>query len=346
MAHRILLTRRDLDGHGAYFHHARATGGGDLFRIHRGTYLEIDAEVAESITPVERFAARAIAIGNRNVGVISGTAAAVLWHLPLETRRLTDAVTVTRASSGRATTGVEFRRAELADHEVVEIAGVRVTSIARTLRDLTIGLPVEEAYAAMNAALRYGHDVSPMRYYKGQAAKRMKWLLDNAHGRSDSVGESLLDYRLLVAGIEPPLRQPSVFDEDGTFVGRPDLLWSAGAIHEFDGTGKWLRNDGSAAKSRIRRAQRRGADLEALGWLVTSSQWTDVAGKSDVVTRIQQSLDQAAKLPQPRGSVHLLPLPPMELPDWGELFEVPSRFHYANNAVEHPDSEGTGDHAA
>jgi hypothetical protein len=63
MAHRILLTRRDLDGHGAYYQHARADDAGGIFRIHRGTYLEVDTEVGQSITPTQRLAARAIAVG-------------------------------------------------------------------------------------------------------------------------------------------------------------------------------------------------------------------------------------------------------------------------------------------
>lgn len=327
MAHRILLTRRDLDGHGAYYQHARADDAGGIFRIHRGTYLEVDTEVGQSITPTQRLVARAIAVGHRNVGVVSGAGAAALWHLPLDNRRLTDAITVTRESSGRPSKGLEFRRGVLEDNDVAENAGIRVTSVSRTLRDLAIALPVDEAYAAMNAARRHGHDLSPLRSYEGEAAKRIRWLLDHTHDRSDSMGESLLDYRLLMAGLPLPLRQPTVYDETGTFVARPDWLWEIGAIHEFDGTAKWLNDDGTADIQRIRQAQRRTADLEALGWLVTTSQWRDVTGKSNVTARIQQSIDQASKLPAPRGTVQLLALPAVEFPDWHDVFEVPAIFN-------------------
>jgi hypothetical protein len=179
----------------------------------------------------------------------------------------------------------------------------------------------------MNAARRHGHDLSPLRSYEGEAAKRIRWLLDHTHDRSDSMGESLLDYRLLMAGLPLPLRQPTVYDETGTFVARPDCLWEIGAIHEFDGTAKWLNDDGTADIQRIRQAQRRTADLEALGWLVTTSQWRDVTGKSNVTARIQQSIDQASKLPAPRGTVQLLALPAVEFPDWNDVFEVPAIFN-------------------
>lgn len=228
------------------------------------------------------------------MGVVSGTGAAALWHLPLDSRRLTNAISVTRASAGRPSKGLEFRRSALEDDDIAEVAGIRLTSITRTLRDLAIALPIEESFAAMNAARRHGHDFSALRNYEGEAAARIRWLLNHAHDRSDSLGESLFDYRLLMEGLALPLRQPSVSDVNGTFLARPDLLWETGAIHEFDGTAKWFGADGTADVKRIRQAQRRAADLEAASQLISSRASGETPPTASVVAGISICAHQFA----------------------------------------------------
>lgn len=127
--------------------------------------------------------------------------------------------------------GVRTSRLQLDAEDVVELEGVRVTSPERTCIDLARRAPVVEAVVAVDAFLRVGLVTGSglWRY----CAERPRWpgidrareavLLSN--GRSGSAGETRLRLVIVLGGLPEPLVNVTLFDEDGTPVGTPDLLY-------------------------------------------------------------------------------------------------------------------------
>ena len=115
---------------------------GRLHRIHRSVYAVGHARLTRN----GRFTAAALACGDG--AVISHRSAAALWDL---TREAPVNVDVTRvANGGRARPGITIHRTRrLPDHERAQVDGIPVTSVARTLLDLTdvvsIDRPVAQA---------------------------------------------------------------------------------------------------------------------------------------------------------------------------------------------------------
>ena len=132
---------------------ARLTARGELVRLRRGTYLPAAAAAADPAARHRQLvAATWPLLGDGSV--LSHGSAAVLHGLPVWREQLGH-VQVTRAAGrGKRRGNVHVHVAALADDEVVEVAGLRVTSPARTVVDLGRALPLDRAVAAGDAALR------------------------------------------------------------------------------------------------------------------------------------------------------------------------------------------------
>lgn len=191
----------------------------------------------------------------------------------------------TRARRGRGVVGHQRR---LAPDEVATVDGVTVTRIFRTLCDLPDVVDFPEMVAIGDWIIgrsRTGITVEQMRERLATApvtASRRAFLLDvlaRVDGRSESAKESELRVLLEDAGLGPFALQMEIFDSQGRFVARPDILLPELKI-AIEYEGDHHRSD----KKQWRRDQARRRRLEALGWkyiVVTQSDLADPAALLD-----------------------------------------------------------------
>jgi very-short-patch-repair endonuclease len=162
--------------------------------------------------------------------------------------------------------GLQIHLAELSEHDVQVVDGVRRTSPARTCWDLVqwLSLPDAVAYLDLMIARRLV-TVATLTDYARQRAGQRGWrkllraasLTDPA---AESVQESRLRVRLVQAGLPKPVSQ-HIIDNRGTFVGRVDLAWPDLRIAvEYDG--RWHASPDQLDRDRAR-----------LNRLVTTDGW-------------------------------------------------------------------------
>lgn len=293
---------------------------GEIRRIYRGVYF--DAEGAGSIPPHAEHVARIAAIApTLSTGVLSGVSAAALHGLPLLHRRLGGLVEVTRSSGPGRTRWVRSHRAVLDDADVVEVHGLRVTSIARTLRDLHRDLGFGELLAAADGAARMGFDLDGLARI-GRFAARIEFLRHHASDRSESYGESLSRATMIELGMPLPELQVDVLDEDGRRLGRSDFLWREfRSLGEFDGRVKY---DGSLEPDRtpadVLMAERhREQRMRAVGWGFARWGWAIANSAEQFRSGVLTTLELGRRLPPARGRVELPPASRTAPPDWQEL---------------------------
>jgi len=140
--------------------------------------------------------------------------------------------------SGRS--GLRVSRARLDPGDVVLQRGLRATSICRTLADLARSLPLREAVAVTDMALRDGLVALPaLRAYPVGRELRFARLLrvaELAEPGSESRMESLLRMVLVQAGLPRPQVQAPLRDRGGSVFGRADLYYpSHRLVIEYDG---------------------------------------------------------------------------------------------------------------
>jgi very-short-patch-repair endonuclease len=151
-----------------------------------------------------------------------------------------DPVEVT--GSGRLA-GAAVRRATLECKEIVTRRGLPTTSALRTAVDLGGRDPLIEGVVAADLFLHAGlvsiaelHTyVSKHRGAKGIA--RLRRVVDFAEPKAESAMETRLRLLLVLAGLPRPEVQASIHDDQGNFLGRPDLLYRDRRLAiEFDGS--------------------------------------------------------------------------------------------------------------
>ena len=163
----------------------------------------------------------------------------------------------------------------LADRDVVEIDGFRVTSLARTVVDLASSLDALHAVPIGDAALRNGLRPDQLAQLVDESggrrgiagARRSLALLD---ARSESPGESMSRVVFHQHRVPPPELQLEVFSAHGTLVGRTDFGWrEQRTLGEFDGRSKYgrlLLRPGQTPEQALFEEKRREDALRDLGW--------------------------------------------------------------------------------
>jgi hypothetical protein len=181
-----------------------------------------------------------------------------------------------------------------------------VTLPARTVVDCLRRLPLPDAVAVADAALRRGMvtraSLEAMR--RAQSGWPGVGAVDTGIGLLDAARETWFESwsftRLWLLGEELPAAQVSVHDIRGRFVGRVDGLWTeGGTVAEADGMGKYLGQfdpDGPSAAAaaravvaeKIREDRLRGCGLEVVRF--------DVPGMhghvDDVVSSVRKARDR------------------------------------------------------
>jgi hypothetical protein len=253
------LTHHDLD---------RLVSSGAVRRVFFGGY--VPDGVSDTIEMRAGLASRLLAPGH----VISGRTAAWLhgidtyaWAELGECPGIDACVLPDSAPSSRK--GIDGHTRDLAPRDVVEIAGVRVTTPLRTALDLGCLLRTREAIAALDAFARL-HGVTTeelskeLPRFKGRrGVRQLRDLVPLVDGRAESPRESWTRYEIYAAGL--PMPEPQWWIEvDGVPTYRLDLAYPhRRVVVEYDGYDAHERTAAQREHDRERREW-----LRAHGWTV------------------------------------------------------------------------------
>jgi hypothetical protein len=207
------------------------------------------------LTPEQRHAALVHATGlclERQEAVFALTSAAAVWGLP-RIEAWPDAVRVLVDTPSRGRGSPLVRPHVGRDADLVTVAGIQVTTPARTVVDLARTGTLVSAVAAADHALRHrlcSHeqlwaeiDAVPPRV-RGRVTARLVGAL--ADPSSMSAGESLSRVQMFLLNLPRPELQKEVRDEHG-LVGYADFGWE-GIVGEFDGKVKYGVPEGVSAE--------------------------------------------------------------------------------------------------
>ncbi len=245
-----VFTRRETTAAGLSRHQvASRLRSGHWVRLRRGVFCR--RETFESYPPNRRHVLHAIAtrMAHRQLELVeSHLTAAARWELPMpldEAARayLTDAC-LSRSTRLDDRSVVEV--ASLAPGDVVIRSGVPVTTPARTVADCLRHYPSEVSVPIADAAIHRG--LTTLAAVAEVLERQSTWpyavqgrrSVELVDGRRESWLESLSVVRLTWCGIPAAEPQVEVYDEDGTFIARVDLLWVVKAtVGEADGRAKY-----------------------------------------------------------------------------------------------------------
>jgi very-short-patch-repair endonuclease len=178
-----------------------------------------------------------------DAAVFSGLTAAWLHGIDVPPCNPVEA-TVPDDAGVSARSGLVVRRASLEKGDVVQVRGMRVTSIARTLADVCSRQPLVEAVAIVDAALHARRiRLEQLRSWAASHAgrkgiRKLRRVLEFAEPKAESPMESRLRMVLELGGLPRPAAQVSIHDSWGRFLGRLDLCYEAEKIGvEYDGDG-------------------------------------------------------------------------------------------------------------
>ncbi|GAA4715074.1 DUF559 domain-containing protein [Pedococcus ginsenosidimutans] len=310
---------------------ARRVGGllrrGHLVRLARGLYAPTRQWAAMS--PDERHLALVHAAVRRVPrAVVSHRSAALVHGLPTPYGALGPVRMTVPADdrSSRAESWVQLHRGTTGLQHVELVAGLPVTTVARTVVDCFREDGLAQGLSVGDAALRSGTgSVADIQHVRQQ---QRRWpgvaragigipLLD---GRRESWLESFSAGAMAARDVPPGVPQVVVLDEWGQFVARVDVAWAElGIVGEADGRGKYLGDfdDGlgrgeDAAAARVVQAAQRESRVRELGLRVVRWDTTEIVrSPRSVVARwfaAARSADPGRVTAHLRCSCHRLPL--------------------------------------
>ena len=279
---------------------ARSLLRGDLERVRRGAYARPVPEertLEEQHLLVLRATLPLLDPGT----VLSHGSAAVVQRLPVWPEAV-DRVHVTRPrqGGGRRRTAVYRHSSPLGPGEVARVDGWNVTTLARTVVDLARTRPLEQAVAAVDAALSRGVSADELAVavagaarWPGAAAARRAVALGD--GRAESAGESVS--RVLLVDLGVPEFQPQLpVVHEGSVVARVDFGWAGQrVVAEFDGKVKYgrLLKSGQDVSDVLFREKQREDMLRDLGWEVVRWVWADLNHPEVIAERLRRAFLRA-----------------------------------------------------
>jgi hypothetical protein len=235
--------------------------------------------------------------------VISHASAALLHGLPTWPECL-ERVHVTRDRNygGKRRSVVTVHCAPFVAEDIVELNGVRLTSLARTVIDLARSRPFDQAVSSGDRAMAIGLSrtrldealVRMKRWPYVRQARRVVAFLD---GRSESAGESLSRVRIADDGLPAPELQRQIIDANGRPVGRVDFCWETHrTIGEFDGRIKYgrLLKPGESSENAVFAEKLREDALRDNGWQVVRWLWSDLYRPGVIRDRLLRAFERAS----------------------------------------------------
>ena len=249
-ADRVILARHVSSIHGHHAALARAAARGEVIRIHRGAYIA--AGMWSAAPEWERFRLRCRAAARTHPGVVlSHAAAAAMWGAPLLHHHRRIDVLASGPEAGRISGELHYRGTRAPTSRVVELDGVAVTDLARTLAEFAARATFAEAVTALDWGLHprgpqrvplITHDcirAAAVELGIVRGSRRLQQALGFADGRSGSAGESLSRVLIAELGFKVPELQHEFVLPDGG-VARSDFRWARQRlVGEFDGLSKY-----------------------------------------------------------------------------------------------------------
>jgi hypothetical protein len=293
--HEFVLARdlRALGRHSELVHDVRQAR---LTPVVRGAYrradaVETDEQRRDDDAYLARIRAAQLLAGQRLV--FRAFSAARIWGLPMVGRwpRPVEIVGI-HADGGRSNS--TLARSYLGyPAPSTERDGLGVTTLARTVVDVARKGGFGQAVAMADAAL---HGQEPTEHRTERASlslaelsaelagldrapgtAKARGVLGFADGSAESPGESISRAGMHLLGLPPPITQVAFVDSLG-LIGIVDFWWPEfGLIGEFDGVGKYLRDEFTAERSPaaiVMEEKRREDRLRALGHTVTRWGWS------------------------------------------------------------------------
>lgn len=278
---------------------------GELAVVRRGAYVAGgDPRLAGKIT-AHLLLVEAAARQLGGDAVMSHVSAAALlglpcWDLPLHKVH----VTRNRRSGARTRSDLVVHAASLADDEIVERDGIRLTGPARTVVDLARTAGFDAGVALADAALRRAPARPPLtspaelagqldRGWRRPGLPAARRVVAFADGLSESVGESRSRIAIARAGLPEPVLQWEARASDGSLLGRTDFAWPARrTVGEFDGKVKYgrLLRPGEEPGDAVFAEKLREDAMRAEGLTVVRWVWKDLAAFDATATRLARYL--------------------------------------------------------
>ncbi|MQY28136.1 type IV toxin-antitoxin system AbiEi family antitoxin domain-containing protein [Nocardia aurantia] len=290
--------------------------GGSWHRLRRGTYTDRAGFTGLGAADRHRMLIAAVVDNLSGDAILSHQSAAVVYGAPVWDQLLPRVcVTRNRRNGGRIKPDLKVHCAPV--DTVAEIAGLRLTTPARTIVDVARTVPFEAAVVAGDALVRtYGvgpgalaAELEAAKHRHGvHLARHVVRFLDP---HSTSVGESRSRVMFHRFGIPVPLSHGEVFTSQGTSLGQVDFYFGdTGVVGEFDGRARYGRlvRSGDDPGQAVVLAKRREDALRGNGFQVVRWTWDDLAG-GDVAARIRQALIYAGQRARPDGWIRGTDLP-------------------------------------
>lgn len=280
---------------------------GEWISLRRGAYVERD--LADSMSDEQRHRAlvHAVVRSLRFPAVVSHVSAALIHGLPVWGLDLSE-VHVSRRDlhAPRHEAGVHHHSGALRDEEVVTVAGIRVTNLARTVIDTARISTFEAGVVVADAAFARDDDgqrralerLDTMRDWAG--ARQAGSVVEFADGRSESVGESRCRVCFREAGLPRPQLQYEVRNSGGGLIGRTDYHFEEfRTLGEFDGKGKYFRDlkPGDDPGDVVWREKKREDRLRELGFQVGRVVWAELDKPGLVGHRFRELFERAGRTP-------------------------------------------------
>jgi hypothetical protein len=271
--------------------HAQAVNAGEEERVARGAYFPTGTWTQLDARQRYLVRVRAIAETRRHRPVLSHWSAAAFHGLPTIGDWPTQVHTIIGSTNGgRSRNGVIKHSLRLDDTDVMEIDGVLVTTVARTVLDIAVSGSFMASVTMADRALHLDRfaqkpplttreelcDVWERRLsFRGSA--RTLEVIDFAETLADSPLESISRVNMQVIGCPRPKLQSRFYDYQG-FIGETDFEWpDLRLLGEADGDIKYLDpayRAGRTADQVVRDEKVREDRLRALGHNVSRWPWS------------------------------------------------------------------------
>ncbi|WP_353648978.1 hypothetical protein ABLG96_19520 [Nakamurella sp. A5-74] len=279
----------------------RAVTHGELTRLRRGVF---DAPAAQERTPSDRYRQLVLAVGvQAGDPLISHLSAAAVHDLPVVGGdRSVVHTTTNRRHGGQRRAGVHRHVAHRPDR-VVELNGLRVTSLHRTLIDVARTEALITSVPILDAVLhRAGVSMTQLTAELRNAGRqrgvnRARLALSLAEARCESPGESASRVVMHEIGVDLPVNQVEIFDRAGVFLGRSDFWFEGTAtVGEFDGLMKYGSiPDGSKGREELIREKRREDAIRRTGAVMARWTWSDLRSRTTFAALLRDALDQGRR---------------------------------------------------
>ncbi|MDP3949533.1 hypothetical protein [Microbacterium sp.] len=309
-AWRMLRTRDDLYAEGCTERdiHARVASG-DLHRVRRGRYIE--ATGWKNLWSEGQHLVQVVAVHENSDApgpVFWGPSAAVLHRLPLFRLAPTHVhAAILGERHGRSRAKVVWHNVRIADEDIVEVDGIRCTSLDQTVLDLACSTPSITGLSAADAALRreavlgHEHDSEAAAEWHARLGRRAESVsvrgirkardvIAFADGRAQLPGESVSRLHLRELGFRDLSLQTHVVGPDGEDYWLDFGFPRSKVFGEFDGEAKYL--DPALRKGRtldeilLTEKRREDAIRGVTGWRTARWGWEHVRTPEVLAARL------------------------------------------------------------